>query len=195
MLYDRNLIGREHSKKMVEDESESSYRSFIIRDAAIEDIDSIAQVAVNAWNFAYSTFLPPEFMAARADPSKRAHRMRENWRTDVHQIVAVSGDGVVLGFAFEHRPGSLEGYDAEIGALYVDPNASRSGVGRALVTEMVRRFRDLGFQSMAIHTLTENRIGCSFYEKLGGQEGPYTTWNEVPSRWFVWPDLNISFTE
>jgi ribosomal protein S18 acetylase RimI-like enzyme len=164
-----------------------------IRDATIEDTEAIGLVAYNAWIFAYAGFLPADFVAARADPVERARRMRENWREDVHQIVAISDSGDVIGFAFEHRPCTLPGFDAEIGALYVDPASSRVGVGRGLVEELVRRFILDGRNSMAIHTLVENAIGCAFYEKLGGQEDLLTTWNDFPSKWYVWHDLKESF--
>jgi len=170
-------------------EAERGNSPILIRDATVEDADRMGQIAVDAWQFAYSSFVSAEFMAARSDPARRAQRIRENWRTDRDNLVAVSAEGVVIGFAIEERPGSLEGYDAEIGALYVDPKASRCGAGRLLVTEMVRRFQERGSRSMAIHTLTQNVIGCSFYEKIGGQAGPFTTWNAISSRWFVWPDL------
>jgi len=167
--------------------------STFIRDANIDDVEGIAQVALDAWNFAYSSFLPPEFMAQRSNPVRRAQRMRENWRNDVNQIVAVTRTGTIAGFAFEHRPCTLDGFDAEVGALYVDPASSRAGVGKSLVVELVGRFVRHGFNSMAIHTLAENAIGCAFYQKLGGQDGPLTTWHDFPSRWFVWPDLQTTF--
>jgi ribosomal protein S18 acetylase RimI-like enzyme len=164
-----------------------------IRDANIEDAERIGQIAVNAWQFAYSSFLSPEFMAARADPAVRARRIRENWSQEAIRLVATSELGDVIGFAFEQRPCSVAGIDSEIGALYVDPNSSRAGAGKALVTEMARRFIQRGDRSMAIHTLAENRIGISFYRKIGGLDGPHTTWNDIPSRWFLWPDLRHTF--
>jgi len=160
-----------------------------VRKAVVEDADRIGQIAVDAWQFAYSGFVPADFMAARCDPAKRAQRTRERWSATDLRLVALSDSGDVIGFAFEEHPCTLKGYDSEIGALYVDPKFSRAGAGKALVVEMVRRFVDRDARSLAIHTLTENKIGCAFYQKLGGQEGPYTTWNDIPSRWFVWPNL------
>jgi len=159
-----------------------------IRDAKIEDADRIGQIAVDAWNYAYSSFLPAEFMSARCDPSRRAQRMRDRWSEDDLRLVALSDDEVI-GFAFELTPSQVAGIDSESEALYVDPIFSRIGAGRALVEEMVKRFVARGARSMAVHTLAENKIGCAFYKKMGGMEGPYTTWNDFPSRWFIWPDL------
>lgn len=166
-----------------------SVLQFTVRDAVIEDCDAMGRIAVAAWQFAYADFVPAEFLAARADPTARARRMRESWITDTLRLVAEDSDGRVIGFAFEERPPKLEGFDVEIGALYVDPPSSRMGVGRRLVIEMVRRFAMRGAATLAIHTLAENQIGCRFYEKLGGQAGPLTTWNEIPSKWYTWPDL------
>ena len=161
----------------------------MVRDARIEDIDRIAQIAVDAWHFAYADFLPTEFMAARADPARRATRIRERWPTEFTRLVAMNDQNEVIGFAFDEYPCTLAGFDAEIGALYVDPKFNRCGAGRALVQAMVRQYLTRGATSMAIHTLTENKVGCAFYKSVGGEDGPHTTWNDIPSRWFIWPNL------
>ena len=162
-----------------------------IRQGSIDDADRLAEIAVAAWIWAYSSFLPSEFMKTRTEPAKRAQRIRETWDPENLVLVAVDGDGAVCGFASEHRPCSLEGYEAEIGALYVHPDAARNGVGSALVRKMVAEFLARGLQSMAIHTLAQNEIGCRFYEKLGGIRGQEDTWNGYPSVWYVWSDLAI----
>lgn len=153
----------------------------------------MAFVVVRAWRFAYASFLPAEFIDSVADPDLFSERIRSSMERPAFRIVATSDDGRVIGLANERRPCSLEGYDAEIGGLYVDPEYSRSGVGRQLVTASAKEFASRGCHSMAIHTLAENRIGCGFYEKLGGQAGPTTTWEGFPSKWYVWPDLTATF--
>jgi GNAT superfamily N-acetyltransferase len=148
----------------------------------------MARVSVNAWRFAYATALPPELMAS-LDAERRAKRLREAWQTDVHRLVAVAPNGTLVGFAIEHRPCSLPGFDAEIGAIYIEPASTRAGIGRRLVEELVRRFLADGHHSMAIQTLAENPIGNAFYQKLGGVPGPAGTWQGLASNWYLWTDL------
>ncbi|MDR3692842.1 MAG: GNAT family N-acetyltransferase [Fimbriimonas sp.] len=151
----------------------------------------MSRVAGNAWRFAYAGILPQEFIDSVIEPILCEERFRTAIRErPVARFVALSEDGQVVGFVTECRPCSLEGYDAEIGSLYVDPEASRSGIGAKLVDAMVARFKAQGCRSMAIHTLAQNRIGCAFYAKIGGQEGPIAIWKGVPSKWYVWPDLS-----
>lgn len=160
-----------------------------IRDATADDIEAMAELNARAWEFAFSSFMDPQFIAEKSDPVTRASRIQEMWEGEHAKLVAQNPEGQIIGFAIEYRPCTLIGYEAEIGALFVDPSASRTGAGRALVQEMVRRFLIRGAHSMAIHTLAQNKIGRSFYDKIGGQPGPTTTWYHLPGLWYIWPDL------
>ena len=163
---------------------------FTVRGACINDVDGMAIVACRAWQFAYQGILDQSFIDSVADPISFAERIRGAMSKEAHRLVAVSPDSTILGFANERRPCSLEGFDAEIAALYVDPTSSRSGVGRSLVREMASRFQSDGKRSLAIHTLEQNRIGSAFYEKIGCQLGPISTWQGVASKWYIWPDMS-----
>ena len=166
----------------------------IVREATIEDTVRMGEIAVDAWTFAYASFLPAEFLAARNDPVARGNRMREAWGDGRYRLVGLDPNGRVTGFAIAICPSKLEGYDCEIEALYVDPKTIRGGIGQRMVEEMVIHFTAQGHRSMAIHTLAENVISCSFYAKIGGTAGPFTTWFDFPSRWFVWPNIRESFS-
>ena len=149
----------------------------------------MAQVAVDAWHFAYQGILAPEFIQSIADLDKFTDNIQKSMMRPAHRLVAVSDKDTIVGFANERRPCKLEGYDSEIGGLYVAPSVSRFGIGSSLVIAMVHRFIADGHGSMAIHTLAENKIGSRFYEKIGGTNGPTATWEGVPSKWYVWDDL------
>jgi ribosomal protein S18 acetylase RimI-like enzyme len=162
---------------------------FRLRDASLSDAEGMARVGRNAWMFAYAGILPDDFIASVTDLHLSIERFQRSLTQPGHRLVAVSREGTLIGYAIQRAPCSLDEYDGEICGLYVDPESSRAGVGRALVEAMVARFKSDGYRSMAIHTLAQNRIGCAFHEKLGGGEGPSSTWHECPSKWYVWPDL------
>ena len=161
-----------------------------IRLATVEDAAGMASVLARAWKFAYADFLDPDFIRARSEEAEITQRFRENWNLATLKIVAVTEADEVVGFATERRPVSLPGYDAEIGGLYVDPGFSRGGVGRLLVEHMVTHFVGVGHVSLVIQALSQNQIGCRFYEKLGGREGSHGEWNGIPSKWYVWQTMN-----
>jgi len=164
---------------------------FSIREATIEDAESIALILCLCWRWAYSSFLPAEFIEERSNLERSIPRLREFLQKPDLALVAVDPSGKVIGFANEHLPPYIEGFDAEIGGLYVLPDSARLGVGRALVNAMVAHFRSQGKKTMAIHTLSDNQIGCNFYEKIGGRRHSNDTWNGYPSIWFAWDDLSI----
>lgn len=161
-----------------------------IRAATIEDMRGMAQIAYEAWLWAYSGFMPQDEIELHCGPEKRIQRWAETWEDMATRLVAVDDAGRGVGFAIEARTPGFPEAESEIAALYVHPNSAGSGVGRLLVSEMVRVFRSKGSESMAIHTLAQNVIGRSFYEKMGGILGAETEWNGYPSVWYVWRDLS-----
>ena len=163
----------------------------LLRQAERADIHSMASVVVNAWRFAYTDFLPADMMEEWVSQERFISRFRENWHLPNFRLVACGEEGTILGFALQRQPCKLDGFDAEIGGLYIDPSASRKGIGKLLVKAMVEYFIGSGHRSMAIHTLAENKIGCAFYEKIGGMGHSFTDWNGVPGKWYVWPDLSL----
>ncbi len=161
-----------------------------IRSATVEDVDAIAEVAASSWRWAYQGIVTDELMANQ-DPAKRAQRLRDRWHRVGLLLVAVDTDGSVVGFAEEYRPPQFEGFDAEIAALYVHADHARAGHGRALVAAMTRAFAERGDRTLCIHTLKENRIGRSFYERIGGVVDRECEWNGLESVLYAWPDLTL----
>lgn len=162
--------------------------AFEIRPATREDIPDIAAVAVAAWEWAYTPFVPQEIMARFTDVPSRAERMADKW-TDFTLRLAAVDEGQVIGFAFEGFPPGLEGWDAEIASLYVHPASAGCGVGGELVRAMAREFVVRGAGTMCIHTLVGNTIGRGFYEKMGGTKVADASWMALPSLWYGWRDI------
>jgi ribosomal protein S18 acetylase RimI-like enzyme len=161
-----------------------------LRQATIDDAYEIAYVGYLAWRWAYGSFLTPEFIEERCNLERRIERTHKFLQEPGLVLVAVNDSDSVLGFASEHVDVACEGFEAEIGGLYVRPDAARLGAGRALVVAMVEDFKRRGLRSMAIHTLIQNEIGCNFYKKIGGRAHTETTWHGYPSIWFVWDDFS-----
>ncbi len=163
----------------------------MIREAANEDAPGIAEVNAAAWPWAYADILSPETIEDETDPLTRAlQTTRIIARGDLF-LVADGADGIVA-YASEFRPPQLEGFDAEIGSLYVHPDFAGRGLGRALVGALTCRLWDRGARSLAVNTLAANAIGRGFYERLGGTARTAPDWESLPCVWYTWDEGAMS---
>ena len=66
-------------------------------------------------------------------------------------------------------PGRHEGEEGlgEVWAIYVDPEAQRRGVGRALMAAATRGLADHGFREAVLWVFEANAPARAFYERLG----------------------------
>lgn len=141
-----------------------------VRRAVPADAAGIALVHVATWRAAYAGIVAADFLAQLS-----VERRREQWQRyiadDRHAVfVAEDGGGRVVGFAAcgpAQTP--VEGCTGEVHAIYVLPEAQRSGLGRALVAAAARWLRGAGHRALAIWVLRDNAPARRFYEALGGQ--------------------------
>ena len=75
-------------------------------------------------------------------------------------------DGALAGFAIGHRSGSR----GHVVTIDVAAAHRRSGVGRALLRELVRRLEDSGARRIRLEVDLRNAAAIRFYEGLGFQE-------------------------
>ncbi|MBV6457619.1 MAG: hypothetical protein HONBIEJF_00734 [Fimbriimonadaceae bacterium] len=146
-----------------------------IRPATPSDAFDIADVAVAGWRQAYADILPPDHLTD-IDVHERAERIRSRWGGKTRTAVAEL-DGAVVGFVGQYLECRLEGFDAEIGALYVHPRVGRGGIGRGLVRyALMEWIMPSGMSTLGIMTLRDNSIGRAFYEAIGGEVVEAAEW-------------------
>ncbi|HKQ72553.1 MAG TPA: GNAT family N-acetyltransferase [Blastocatellia bacterium] len=80
-------------------------------------------------------------------------------------------DGIIVGYLLYHF-----GYDTDNAArilhvvdLYVNENARREGVGKALMSAAARLSRDAGAMDLFWSVYVHNKMAASFYESLGAR--------------------------
>jgi GNAT superfamily N-acetyltransferase len=120
-----------------------------VRRAVPEDAAPIAAVHVRTWQVAYRGLMPDEVL----DGLSVAQR-EEMWRQALSgeaspSVYVAVEDGVVVGFravAAPSRDDDAEDRVAEIGAIYVEPNVWRTGVGRALMDVALADLRGGGWR-------------------------------------------------
>jgi ribosomal protein S18 acetylase RimI-like enzyme len=141
-----------------------------VRRAVPEDAAAIAAVHVGTWQVAYRGLMADEVLDGLS-VAKREHSWREALSADKESAVYVAGeDGAVVGFcavAAPSRDDDAAAGTAEIAAIYVHPDAWRTGVGRALMDVALRDLRAGGWRRVTLWVLAENHQARDFYARFG----------------------------
>ena len=136
-----------------------------IRAARTQDARAIAHVHVESWRTTYAGIVPETYLANLKE-SEREASWREWLTMDVDVFVA-EVEGKVVGFVSGgviREP--VEGYDAELFAVYLLQSVQRRGVGSALLRRLALSLMARGFKSMVAWVLEDNVSG-RFYAQSG----------------------------
>jgi len=139
-----------------------------IREAKPEDAEAIARVHLASWKTTYPGLIPQNYIDGLRVEDGIA-RWKERLGTPDDALVFVAQDaagvfGFAAGGAMVH---TVEGFDGELGAIYLLARHQRRGAGRALVRAVAEALQARAFRSMVVWALRENPA-CGFYERLGG---------------------------
>ncbi|MFP8887889.1 GNAT family N-acetyltransferase [Streptomyces mangrovi] len=153
-----------------------------VREAAEADLEAVAALRVRGRRYAYGHLMPREYLEAM-DATAYAARRRETFaatRETVTDLVAVDGGGRITGWAAlgpcrgedggSGGGGCEEGEgcrDGELYALYVEPERIGSGIGRALLAEVVRRVEARRMRRLRLWMAEGNGRARRFYAAAG----------------------------
>ena len=142
--------------------------TFTIRPARMEDAAAIALVHVESWRTTYEGIVPGEYLASLSVES-RTRMWKEQLAGTTLIFVAEDATGV-FGFASggELRD-AIDGYDAELYAIYLLQQKQRQGAGRLLLRQIADALRKNGLRSLIIWVL-ETNPSIGFYRRLGGSQ-------------------------
>jgi GNAT superfamily N-acetyltransferase len=137
----------------------------MIRPASQNDAQSIARLHIRAWRTAYQELVSTEFLdnltlSDHATTWERTLASGECQTLVCHKDESVSG---WICYGPGRDPGATA--QAEIYALYVDPDHWRTGIGRRLVQEAESTLRR-EYQQLYLWVLTRNQRARTFYENL-----------------------------
>jgi ribosomal protein S18 acetylase RimI-like enzyme len=141
-----------------------------IREAEVEDAETLGRIHVRAWRSAYRGQLTDDYLDGlserdRADQWRGSlAAQRETWRTWVAER-----DGGVIGWA---TTGPSEDADAdartgELYAIYLEPEHVGIGLGRELFAHAMNDLRARGFRAATLWVLETNERARRFYELAG----------------------------
>lgn len=163
-----------------------------IREAALTDAEDIARVHLASWRTTYPGIIPQAYIdGLRVEDGI----VRWQERLDGHgplTLVAEDATGI-FGFASGGATvHPVDGYDAELGAIYLLASHQARGAGRALVQAIAERLHEQGFRKMVVWALRDN-AACGFYERLGGVRVAEKLIEiggiALPEVAFGWPDI------
>jgi len=164
-----------------------------VRRAVLEDAESIGLVQVESWRKTYAGILPDAYLESLSIGESSA-----KWRQYLREgrmFVFVAEDawgifGFVAGGAIRDP---IEGYDAELYAIYLMPARQRRGVGQELALTLREALLMGSYSSMVVWVLEQNLPAVSFYQKLGGIQIAQKTIDiggtMLPELAFGWPVL------
>jgi ribosomal protein S18 acetylase RimI-like enzyme len=167
-----------------------------IRQAAAADARAIAEVHVASWKVNYRGIVPDAWLDKLSVDSCHASWVLhfEEMKPRERCFVSLNSANNFTGFANAGPAKTFElGTDGELYAIYVAPDAQRSGTGRALMHRAVVHLRDAGFRSMCLWLLKDNPAR-GFYERFGGRilsEKPFSREGfTLPSIGCKWDDID-----
>ncbi len=142
----------------------------LVRRAKPADASAIARIRIAGWRAAYQELVDAAVLSDLdvAADTDRFHGRLLDPDLPARYWVSLAADGQVLGFMVlgpdrdESNPTIVE-----IWALYVDPDAWRSGHGRALMAVALNAARAEGHTAARLWVLEENHLGQVFYDSCG----------------------------
>ena len=141
-----------------------------VRRAVPHDAAPIGGVHVRAWQVAYRGLMPDEVLDGLS-VEQREQMWQQALASQEGQAVFVAvEDAAVVGFCAVAAPSRDEDAEddvAEIAAIYVDPDAWRVGVGRALMDVALADLRADDWRSVTLWVLAENHPARDFYARFG----------------------------
>lgn len=163
----------------------------LIRPATAEDCTAIGSMHVQSWWETYPGLMPDSVLARR-DPTVLAERWRSMLEVNVALFVACKDERVVGFCAAGPRRPDAPPLDGEIHAIYLLAEAQSNGTGRALFQAGADSLRARGLTGFGLWVLAGNSRAIRFYERMGGQAGPYSTFTlegtSLQERSFLWPN-------
>jgi GNAT superfamily N-acetyltransferase len=142
-----------------------------IRRAVRGDARRIAEINVTSWRAAYRDLMPAEFLdRLRVEPREIAWRSLLESDEDDRAPAWVAVDGQTIVGYLASGPSRDEDAglgEAEVFAIYVDPDCWRSGAGRVLMAAAVDEWTRRGAAALILWVLEKNAAARAFYEALG----------------------------
>jgi GNAT superfamily N-acetyltransferase len=147
-----------------------SVQDVVLRAAVEGDAQTIAEIHVRGWQWAYRG-LVPETLLAQLSVAARANYW-QRWIVEGRprcRLWVAAWRHRSIGFAATgpSRDATAGPDTAELYAIYLEPDVVGKGVGRALCTRAVDTLESEGFRQATLWVLAGNTRARRFYERAG----------------------------
>ena len=142
---------------------------YLIRRRERKDCKSIANIVTISWNETYQDIVPKWFLdELKNNEEERAKNSIEKFDKNNNNQLVLEVDNKVVGFV-NYGITEDEEYQncGEIFALYIIAKYKGNGLGRKLVEEVKKEFKQQGINKMIIACLKGNPSN-EFYKHIGG---------------------------
>ena len=156
-------------------------RTFAIRPATNDDVRAIVGIYNWAVNQTFATIDSEPLSTEEAADWWETHARRS-------RLVVATDDSGVIGWA-RLFPWKQRGIDVVVDLVYVDPVHHGRGIGRALLTELIKQATGLGYRTIVATVATDNRSGLQLHEKLGFES--VGTIRNAANKFDRWMDITL----
>ena len=136
-----------------------------IRDAKLEDIPVIQELAELVWWPTYSPILEKEQIRFMLDKIYSVETLTRAMTDGSQHFILLKDEKGYQGFA-SYGARTEDAAIYKLHKLYVDPRNQGKGYGKILINDIRRRLQDQGIQTLDLNVNRYN-TAKSFYEKLG----------------------------
>jgi L-amino acid N-acyltransferase YncA len=156
-------------------------RSFAIRPATHDDLRAIVGIYNWAVNQTFATIDSEPLDTEEAAAWWEAHGKRS-------KLLVATDDSGVIAWA-RLFPWKQRGIDVVEDLVYVDPVHQGKGIGRALLTELIKEAQDLGYRTIVATVAADNRSGLQLHSKLGFEV--VGTLRNAANKFGRWMDITL----
>jgi GNAT superfamily N-acetyltransferase len=165
-----------------------------IRKAKPGDAHAIAGVHVESWKTTYPGIITQSYIDGLKVEDGVARWQERLSQADGPAVFVAEDEAGIFGFA---AGGAImhpvDGFDGELGAIYLLASHQRKGAGAALVRRIAAALRERGFRNMVVWVLKANP-SRGFYERMGGvlvaEQGIEIGGVTLPEVAYGWKDVN-----
>lgn len=160
-----------------------------IRQAVPSDAERLGFVRYHSWLETYSGLIDADYLAAQSVAGSVAIFRK----TACQNVIAATVGGEIVGFCGfgKYRFDDAAEGCGEIHGIYILRQYQRLSLGKRLIREAKARLAALGYHTVLLWVLKENRSAVAFYEKQGfhfdGSEKTATLKTPVVEKRYVCP--------
>jgi L-amino acid N-acyltransferase YncA len=156
-------------------------RTFAIRPATHADLKAIVGIYNWAVNQTFATIDSEPLDTEEAAAWWEEHGKRS-------KLIVAADETGVIGWA-RLFPWKQRGIDVVEDLIYVEPVHQGRGIGKALLTELIKEAKGLGYRTIVAAVATDNKAGLQLHSKLGFEV--VGTLRDAANKFGRWMDITL----